>query len=84
MIGYGLMSQIKDVSVYFIIAGVVAVITWGLGRLLGGWNQYVVMIIQIIVYIIAYLGICAIFKIEGFLTYYEIVQSKLRGKLKKY
>lgn len=83
LIGYGLMSQIKDVAVYFVFGGIAAAIIWGLGRLLGGWNQYIVMIIQVIVYIIAYLCICAIFKIEGFLTYYEIVQSKLKRRFKK-
>ena len=83
LIGYGLIRQICDIAEYFIIGGIVALITWGLSAFLGTWNQYVVMIIQIIVYVIIYLIICAIFKIEGFLTYYEIVRSKLLGKLKR-
>ena len=83
LIGYGLISQIKDVIVYFIIGGIVAVMTWGLKLLIGEWNQYVVMIIQIVVYFVFYLGICAILKIEGFLTYYEIIQNKLHRNHKK-
>lgn len=83
LIGYGLMSQIKDIAIYFIIGGIAAATTWGLGLLLDGWNQYVVMITQIITYAMAYLSICAAFKIEGFLTYYEILQSKLHRKNKK-
>ena len=83
LINYGMISQIKDIFVYILLAGIVAIVTWIMSGLMHSLNQYLVMVIQIILYVILYLTASALLKLEGFVTYKEIIFERIIKRKKK-
>ncbi|HHT52830.1 MAG: lipopolysaccharide biosynthesis protein [Bacteroidales bacterium] len=83
LIGYGLWEQIKDVIGSYLLAAVAGVVVY---FALHGTplNEYLIMIMQIILFALIYFGASALLKMEGFLTYKEIIMNVVRSKFKKF
>lgn len=78
LINYGVLAQIKDVFIYYILSFAVGLVTYSLGRYLGIENNFFNIIALSLFYISIYLGIGYYFKHEGFMTYFEIVRERLK------
>ncbi len=82
LIGYGFWKQIKDVIGSYLltaVAGIVAYFALHATPL----NENLIMIIQIIIFSLIYIGASAWFKMEGYLTYKEILINVVKSKFKK-
>ncbi len=81
LIQYGLWSQIKDVGFCYLLSVGIAAVCFFLGRLLP-IHEYLVMLIQILLYAILYLACSVAFKMEGYYTYRTIFMEKFKKKKK--
>ena len=72
LIGYGVYQQIKDVGGNLLVAIIAGFIAHLAGLILP-LNQFVVMFIQVAIYLSIYIGISLLVKLDGFFTYKDIV-----------
>lgn len=79
LILYGLFRQLGDILPCLLLSFITGALTYGIGLLLP-WHEYIVMFIQTLVYILIYLSLSKIFKMEGYATYYDIVTQLLHRK----
>lgn len=77
LINYGIFKQIQDIGLCYIVAATIGVITYFVGNLIPA-HAYIVMAIQIILYVALYWFASRLFKFEGYNTYMEIIKSKLK------
>ena len=77
LIGYGLFKQIKDVGVCDLCVAMIGIGLYVLGLHIP-WHPYWVMLIQIILFVALYWLASVFFKMEGYLTYKEIILSKIK------
>jgi len=77
LIQYGIFKQIKDIGLCYLVAAAVGVITYYIGTLIPA-HAYIVMAVQILVYVALYWGASLLFKFEGYNTYMDILKSKLK------
>lgn len=77
--GYRIMHQIKDIGPQYILAVFVGIITHFVGTYMSV-NVYVDLVILSLVYLILYLGLALLFKIEGCKTFLDIILSKVKLK----
>lgn len=82
LIHYGLFQQIGDMLPAFVVALIIAVITYFIKSVMP-FHPYVVMALQTILYLILYIVITKLFKFEAFDVYYEVVCNKIKIKKKK-
>lgn len=81
LIGYGIVAQVKDLIGYFIAALACAGAVWLLGRVLP-WHPYLVMFIQVVVFLVLYLGISRLFRFSSYYTYLDVAKTYLK-RIKK-
>ena len=81
LIGYGIVAQVKDLIGYFIAALACAGAVWLLGRVLP-WHPYLVMFIQVVVFLVLYLGISLLFRFSSYYTYLDVAKTYLK-RIKK-
>ena len=81
LIGYGIVAQVKDLIGYFIAALTCAGAVWLLGRVLP-WHPYLVMFIQVVVFLVLYLGISRLFRFSSYYTYLDVAKTYLK-RIKK-
>ena len=74
LLGYGLWKQLKDVFWGLLLSVSVGVVVYMLGRYLT-WHPYLVMTIQIIIYIGLYWGVSKLLRFEGYSTYREVLNQ---------
>lgn len=74
LINYGIFAQIKDVGKTFLLSVFAGALAYLVG-LLPNLNQYVIMFLQIGVYVIVYLGISYMMHVDAFYTYKGIIKS---------
>jgi len=79
LINYGIFTQLWDVGPCFLVAAVAGALTYGLGMLLP-IHIYMVMLIQIIVYIALYLLLAKLLKIEGLQTYTDVFTKMINRR----
>ena len=77
LIGYGIVGQVKDLIGYFTAALFCAGLVWLLGRVLP-IHPYLVMVIQVVVYIALYIGLSRVFKFSSYYTYLGIARTYLK------
>lgn len=77
LIHYGLFHQIGDILPTFGIALFLAALTYGL-KFVIPWHPYVVMTLQVLVYVVLYLGITKLLKFEAYDVYYDVLVKKLK------
>lgn len=81
LIHYGLFHQLGDLLPTLGIALLLAALTYGIKYLIP-WHPYLIMIIQVFLYIVFYLGITKILKFDAFDVYYDVLKKRLKGKYK--
>ncbi len=81
LIGYGIGPQVRDLARFFTAALVVAGIVYLLGRVLP-LHPYLVMIVQIVVYVALYIACSRLFKFDSYYGYLGILKQYLK-RLKK-
>lgn len=82
LIQYGVFHQIKDMLPTFGVALLIAALTYGIKYLIP-WHPYLVMVLQIFLYILLYLGITKLLKFEAFDVYYDVIKKKLKRNTKE-
>jgi len=82
LIGYGFWKQIKDVIGSYLLTAVAGIIAY-FALHATPLNENLIMIIQIIIFSLIYIGASALFKMEGYLTYKEILINVVKSKFKK-
>ena len=80
LLGYGIVNQVSDVKGIYAVAFSIGLLLYILGIYIP-LHQYVVMIIQIVVYVFSYLWISKLFKIEGYFLYRDIINRYINKKL---
>ena len=78
-----MIPQILDIFVYIFLAGIVDIVTRITGGLMHSLNQFIVVTLQIFNYVILYLTVSALLKLEGFVTYKEIIIKRIINYKKK-
>ena len=81
LIGYGIVAQVKDLIGYFTAALACAAAVWLLGLVLP-LHPYLVMAIQIVVFVALYLATSRLFKFSSYYSYVEIAKTYLK-RIKK-
>lgn len=79
LLGYGLWQQIKDVWVSLILAVLVGVFIYLLGRVLP-FHHYLVMVLQMVIYAGVYFFFSKLLKLEGYSTYKDVVKQIISKK----
>lgn len=74
LLNYGIWQQFKDVFQSLLLSVFVGVAAFFTGYYLP-WHPYLVMIIQIIVYIGLFWGISKLLKFDGYITYRDVVKQ---------
>lgn len=80
LLNYGMFLQLKDVGPSLFLAALVGLLTYKMSILADFYNQYVVMVIQIIFYMFSYLVLSKLLKNEGYFILENIVKSKFNKK----
>ncbi|MBR4912934.1 MAG: lipopolysaccharide biosynthesis protein [Bacteroidales bacterium] len=79
LINYGLLRQIGDVGVCLLLALFIGALTYGLGLLLH-CHPYLIMLLQIILYLGLYVAVAKILKMEELDTYVGIISNIVHRK----
>ena len=82
LLGYGIWDQLKDVGGYYLISILIGAALLGLGQILPV-NQYVLMIIQTVLFCGLYLLVSHIGQLEGYLTYRGILLERWKARKQK-
>ena len=77
LIGYGILKQMKDVGLCYIGTAAIGLAVYFLGTLIP-LHPYWVMLIQIVLFVGLYWLFSIVSKMEGYLTYKEILLSKFK------
>lgn len=77
LIQYGVWCQIKDVGLCYLTAALVGVVAYYVGSILPV-HDFLVMAVQMILYLGLYWLCSILFKFEGYRTYMDIIKSKLK------
>lgn len=75
LIGYGFALQIKDVLTYFLVSGSIAALTFFVCRIIP-LHQYIVMFIEIFVFMALYILASIVLKLDGYNTFKDVLYSK--------
>lgn len=76
LIHYGIWEQIKDVGIPFVLSIAVAALTAFLTKFVP-FHYVIVLCLQILFYAVVYFGISHLLKLDGYVTYYEIIKDKI-------
>lgn len=79
LINYGLFEQLGDIIPVLMIALIIAGLTYFI-KYVFPWNQYVIMVIQTILYVLLYVGVTKLLKFEAFGVYYDVLMKNMRIK----
>ncbi len=79
LINYGIIRQIGDFGGYLLLAAAIGALTYALGLVLH-CHPFLLMLIQIVVYLILYLLASILLKTDGFKTYYSILTNIFHRK----
>ena len=77
LLGYGIIQQWKDIGGNFLVALLSGVVTYLMGVFIP-INQYVMLVIQVILYGVIFLGLSKLFNLMGFKTYLEVIKSRMK------
>ena len=76
VIHYGLIEQIKDVVLNYLLAILVGLVTYYLTRIIDVCDVFLLMM-QVGIYVLLYLGLAYCLKLEGGKIYYAIIKNKI-------
>lgn len=79
LLNYGMWMQLKDVLDSLLLSIIVGAAVFFLGRFLP-WHPYLVMIVQIVVYVGLYWIVSKLLKLEGYSTYREVFKKLIIRK----
>lgn len=79
LINYGFYKQIKDVVGSLSLAVIFGVLVYWIGTLLP-FNQYIVMLLQIIVYVALYIVVSHLLKLKAYSLLLEVLKDFRKGK----
>ncbi|MBO7647629.1 MAG: lipopolysaccharide biosynthesis protein [Bacteroidales bacterium] len=82
LIGYGIWDQMKDVGIYYLTSLILGAGIFFLGEMLP-INQYLLMVVQIIVFCGLYLLVSHVGRFEGYQTYKGIILDRWNAHKQK-
>lgn len=77
LINYGLLHQLKDVGLCYLTAAAVGAAVYFIGTAIPA-HSYIIMAVQIILYTLIYWLLSIVMKFDGYLTYRDIILSKIK------
>lgn len=77
LINYGFLHQIGDIMPTFGLALLLAALTYGLKYIIP-WHPYIIMTLQVLLYVVLYIGITKLLKFEAFNVYYDVLVIKIK------
>lgn len=77
LLGYGIIRQWKDIGGNFLVALTAGAITYLMGIFIP-INQYVMLVIQILLYGGIFLSLSKLFKLPGYKTYIDVIKNKIK------
>ena len=77
LIHYGIFAQMKDIFPYLLITGGLALLCVGIGKIVL-INQFIVLFIQVSVFVIGYVLLSRVFNIEGYETYKGVLITNIK------
>lgn len=77
LINYGYLEQIKDVGVCYLTSAVIGAVVYVCCNMLP-LNQYIIMIVEILLYCALYWLASVAFKFEGYFVYVSIIKDKIK------
>lgn len=80
LLDYGILEQMVDVGLSLLLASCLGAVTYSISGLSSLYNQYLVMLFQILFYIVGYLFISKLLKLEGYAVFEDIIKSKLKKR----
>ena len=82
LIHYGILSQLKDVFPYLFISTVLALFCVGIKVVLP-LNQFVLLFIQFLVFVLGYIILVKVFKVEGYETYRKVLITNINKFIRR-
>ncbi len=79
LVHYGFLHQMGDIMPTFCIAFILAILTYGINYIVP-WHPYIIMMLQVLLYVVLYVGATKVLEFEGFNVYYEVLVKKLKRK----
>lgn len=77
LINYGFFHQIGDIMPTFCVAFFLAALTYGLKYIIP-WHLYIIMTLQVLLYVVLYIGITKLLKFEAFNVYYDVIVNRFK------
>lgn len=77
LIHYGFLHQIGDILPTFVVSLVLAILIYSLKYIIP-WHPYIIMTLQVLLYVVLYVGITKLLKFEAFNVYYDVLVKKLK------
>lgn len=77
LINYGFLHQIGDIMPTFGLALLLAALTYGLKYIIP-WHPYIIMTLQVLLYVVLYIGITKLLKFEAFNVYYDVIVNRFK------
>lgn len=75
LINYGIVEQVKDVGVYYVLSAFIGQFVYFTCNLIDT-HQYYIMLMEIAAYVLLYVSVSWLFRFEGLNTYVEILKNK--------
>ena len=79
LLGYGLWLQLKDVFQSLLLSIISGLVVFVLGRCLP-FHPFIVMAIQIVIFIIVYWSGSVLLKLDGYYTYLDVIKQLINQK----
>lgn len=77
LLGYGVFNQLRDIGGNFLVAAFVGIGVYLFGRLIP-MNQYVMLVLQILIYSGLYILLSKLFNLDGLNTYLDVFKSRIK------
>ena len=77
LLGYGVFNQLRDIGGNFLVAAFVGIGVYLFGRLIP-MNQYVMLVLQILIYSGLYILLSKLFNLDGLNTYLDVLKSRIK------
>lgn len=81
-IGYGLLSQLRDTYQHYLLSILVGIVIYFFTSLFT-LPSLLMLLVQVLLYVIVFLFLSMVFKLEGFILYKNIINNTILNKWKK-
>lgn len=77
LLDYGISNQIRDIGGNFLVAAFTGIVVYLFGKFIP-MNQYVMLVLQLLMYSGLYIVLSKLFKLDGLNTYLDVIKSRIK------